>query len=137
MLSFEAATPIAAPLQHVWDTLLRTDRWPEWDPKLEQVDGALTAHGRLTIQVAEVARPFRLRVTRWEPARSVVLAGGMPLGLFTGTRTYHLEPEDDRTRFTVSERYSGPLAALLARTIPDLQPSFEAFVAGLRTAAEQ
>ncbi len=35
-------------------------------------------------------------------------AGGMPLGLFKGVRTYRLEPDgDDVTRFTSPEAASG------------------------------
>lgn len=137
MLSFEASTWISASAGRVWDTLVQTDRWPQWDPALEQVDGTLTRQGRITIHVRDVRRPFRLRVATWHPGRSVVLTGGMPLGLFTGTRTYHLEPARDRTHVTMTEHYTGPLGALIGRSIPDLQPSFDAFVAGLRTAAEQ
>lgn len=136
MPTFEAVTTIAAPANRVWQTLLRTDRWPSWDPALRQVDGVLAANGRLTIRVKEVSRPFRLRVREWDPQRRIVLTAGMPLGLFTGTRDYRLEPHGDRTRFILTERYTGPLVAVVARTIPDLQPSFEAFVTGLRHEVE-
>ena len=39
--------------------------------------------------------------------------GGMPLGLFTGVRTYRLAPDGDGvTRFTMREEFSGPLLPL-------------------------
>ena len=136
MPTFEATTAIAAPAPAVWDTLLATDRWTGWDPQLERVDGALAEGGRLEIRVRDNSRPFTLRVTTWEPHRRIVLTGGMPLGLFTGTRTYSLAEADGRTTVTVRETYTGPLAGLIGRSIPDLQPSFDAFVAGLRRAAE-
>ena len=61
----------------------------------------------------------------------------MPLGLFSGTRRYTLEPgEGGRTTFTMAETYAGPLSPLVTRSIPDLQPAFEAFAAGLRRDAE-
>ena len=34
------------------------------------------------------------------------------------------------------EEYSGPLAGLMSRSIPDLQPSFDTFVNGLKARAE-
>jgi hypothetical protein len=37
---------------------------------------------------------------------------------------------------TLREEYSGPLLPLIGRTMPDLQPTFDAFVAGLRERAE-
>lgn len=136
MPSFDTATAIAAPPARVWDRLVRTELWTTWDQQLERVDGTLGAGGRIVIHVKGQSRPFRLRVVAWEPQRRIVLRGGMPLGLFTGTRTYDLAPDGDGTRFAMSERYTGPLAALIGRTIPDLQPSFESFAQGLRTAAE-
>lgn len=60
----------------------------------------------------------------------------MPLGLFVGTRTYSLVPSGARTRVTMRETYTGPLAGLIGRSVPDLQPSFDAFVQGLRADAE-
>lgn len=138
MPSFAATTSVAAPARHVWETLLHTEQWPAWDARLECVEGELAANGRLTLQVRDVSRPFRLRVTTWEPGRRVVLASGMPLGLFTGTRTYRMTPDGDQTTtFAMSEQYTGPLAAVIGKSIPDLQPSFDAFVSGLRAAAER
>ena len=49
----------------------------------------------------------------------------MPLGLFTGVRSFRLAPSDGGTRVTMREEYSGPLVGLMSRSIPDLQPSFE------------
>jgi hypothetical protein len=60
----------------------------------------------------------------------------MPLGLFTGTRRYELDPAGAGTTMRMKETYSGPLAGMIGKSIPDLQPSFEAFVSGLRQAAE-
>ncbi len=137
MTTFEARTDIAAPAPRVWERLLDLAAWPTWDTSLERVDGALVPDGRVTLHVTGNPRAFRLRVVELEPDRRLVLRGGMPLGLFSGTRRYLLEPlADDRTGFTMRETYAGPLAGLVARSIPDLQPSFDAFVDGLRRDAE-
>ncbi len=64
--------------------------------------------------------------------------GGMPLGLFTGIRTFVLSPEaDGATGFTMEERFSGPLRPLIGRTLPDFGPSFEKFASGLKQRAER
>jgi hypothetical protein len=136
MPTFEATTTIDAPAERVWDTLVRTPDWTGWDPALECVEGELAPDGRVVIRVRDQSRPFRLRVTAWEPGRLLVLAGGMPLGLFTGTRRYELDPAGAGTTMRMKETYSGPLAGMIGKSIPDLQPSFEAFVSGLRQAAE-
>jgi hypothetical protein len=136
MPTFEASTDIAAPAARVWETLLRTTDWPSWDTSLDRVEGTLAEGGRITIHVSSTSRPFKLRVATWEPQRRIVLQGGMPLGLFTGTRHYVLEEDADRTTVTMRETYTGPLAGLVGRSIPDLQPAFDAFVVGLRDAAQ-
>jgi hypothetical protein len=66
-------------------------------------------------------------------------AGGMPLGLFRGVRTFTLTPAADgaTTRFTMREEYSGPLLPLIGRSMPDLGPSFQQFARGLKERAER
>jgi len=43
---------------------------------------------------------------------------------------------DGATRLTVREEYSGPLLPMIWRSMPDLGPSFEQFVTGLKRRAE-
>ena len=66
----------------------------------------------------------------------MVFRGGMPFGLFTGQRTYTLAPEATGTRFTMREEYTGPLAGMIFKSIPDLGPSFRQFAEGLKQRAE-
>jgi hypothetical protein len=66
----------------------------------------------------------------------MVFRGGMPLRLFTGERTYTLIGERGGTAFAMREVYSGPLAALIFRSIPDLGPSFRQFAEGLKQRVE-
>lgn len=84
-------------------------------------------------------RTFVVRVTELDPPRWMAWASGMPLGLFRGVRTYTLAPASDGegTDLSVTEAYSGALAGLIGRSIPDLGPSFEAFADALKVAAER
>ena len=43
---------------------------------------------------------------------------------------------DGAVEFTMSEVYTGPLASLITRSIPDLQPAFAQFAADLKRRAE-
>jgi hypothetical protein len=62
----------------------------------------------------------------------------MPLGLFTGTRTFELRPAADGVvEFTMTESYSGLVAPLITKSIPDLQPAFDEFAACLKARAER
>lgn len=61
----------------------------------------------------------------------------MPLGLFKGVRTFRLRARDDgEIEFAMREVYSGLLAPLITKSIPDLQPAFDAFAAALKAKAE-
>ena len=114
MRAFEATTEIHAPAERVWEILGDGPRYPEWDSGVTRVDG-------------RVARPSPTEMT-W--------TGGMPLGLFTGVRTFRVVPDGDVTRVSMREEYSGLLTGLMARSIPDLGPSFQRFVDGLKAHAE-
>jgi hypothetical protein len=61
----------------------------------------------------------------------------MPLGLFTGARSFTLVPAaDGSVKFAMQETYSGLFASLIIRSIPDLQPAFDTFAADLKRRAE-
>jgi len=63
--------------------------------------------------------------------------GGLRFGLAVIERTYHLEKQDDgSTVLTVREDHTGPLAGLLGRSTPDLNPSFRQFCDGIKAVAE-
>jgi hypothetical protein len=78
-----------------------------------------------------------LAVSGVQPAEGMVWSDGMPLGLFRGVRTFSLRAVGaERTEFSMQERYSGLLAGLITRAIPDLTESFAQFAEGLKSAAE-
>jgi hypothetical protein len=61
----------------------------------------------------------------------------MPFGLFVGTGTFTLiRQPDGQVRFGMGEMYTGPLAGLITKSIPDLSPSFTRFANGLKQCVE-
>lgn len=138
-MEFRTTTHVDARPEHVWDVLARPATWPDRDLGVVAVtgpDGEVAVGQRLRIaSSAAPDRAFPVRVVEVVAPRRLVLRGGMPLGLFVGTRTYTVEPEGEGSRFTMTEVYTGPLAGLVTRSIPDLQPSFDHFARGLATAA--
>ena len=66
----------------------------------------------------------------------MVWSDGMPLGLFKGERTYLLDERDGTTTFSMTEEYTGLLAGLITKSIPDMTDSFTEFADGLKAAAE-
>ena len=85
---------------------------------------------------AAPGRAFPVKVTEFEPRRRLVFSGGMPLGLFKGVRTYTLTPRGGGTDFHMREEYTGPLLGMMWRSMPNLQPSFDQFAAGLKRRVE-
>jgi hypothetical protein len=102
------------------------------------VEGRIGPGEKITIRSdAARGRAFPVRVTSFEPPARLRFAGGMPLGLFRGVRTYEVSPDGSGgTRFRVREEYTGPLLGLMWRSMPDLGPSFERFAHGIKRRAE-
>jgi hypothetical protein len=138
MKSFAASALIAAEPEAIWAILTDAPRLSRWDSGIERVEGRI-APGE-TIEVFATVSPgraFPVKVTDFIPARSMRWSSGMPLGLFKGVRTFTLARQDSRTtRFTMREEYTGPMLALIGKSIPDLGPSFQQFAAGLKHQAE-
>ncbi|MGY1704137.1 SRPBCC domain-containing protein [Geodermatophilus sp. SYSU D00697] len=138
MRSFEAATRIDASPAAVWDLLVDVGGWRDWDSGVDRVEGRVALGERLTLYATMIRnRPFDVTVTEIRPGEVMRWRGGLPFGLAVIERTYHLDgQEDGGTVLTVREDHSGPLAFLLGRTTPDLNPSFRQFCAGLKARAE-
>jgi hypothetical protein len=138
MKSYDAEATIAAPPETIWAILTDAPGYAEWDSGVERVEGTIAPGEKIKVlSEANPGRAFPVKVTTFEPGRAMTWTGGMPLGLFKGVRTFSLAPEGGGgTRFTMREEYSGPLLPLIWRSMPDLQPSFDQFVAGLKARAE-
>jgi uncharacterized protein YndB with AHSA1/START domain len=137
MRFYEATSTIAAPPQDVWAVLADGAGWPTWDSGVAEVDGTIAPGSTLRIRSeAAPGRAFPVKVTAYEPSRRLEFTGGMPLGLFRGVRTYTLTPQPGGTLFRMREEYTGPLLALIWRTMPDLQESFDRFAVGLQRRVE-
>jgi hypothetical protein len=135
--SYAARRTIAARPQAVWDLLVDGPNYPSWNPAVLALTGDIAVGQKIElVSVASPKRAFRLTVTRLEAPSTMVWSDRMPLGLFRGVRTYTVTPCEDGTEFTMEEVFSGPLAPLITRMIPDLSASFEQFADGVKAAAE-
>ena len=138
MKSFAVSTVIHAKPEAVWAILVDGANWTAWNPTIEKVEGTITPGGKLKVYTKlSPGRAFPVNVSELAPPRRMVWTGGMPLGLFKGVRTYTLVPTQDGVEFTMREEFSGLMAPLITRSIPDLQPSFNEFAAALKSRAER
>ncbi|NQX12528.1 SRPBCC domain-containing protein [Microbacteriaceae bacterium VKM Ac-2855] len=138
MKSYEADVVIAAPLSTVWKVVTDGAAYSEWDSGVTKVEGTITEGARIKVFAAVTPdRAFPVHVTLSADHRVMTWTGGMPLGLFRGTRVFTLEAADEGgTHLHVREEYTGALLPLIWRSMPDLQPSFDQYTAGVAARAE-
>lgn len=136
-LRYEVEATIDAAPAAVWEILVDTSKWPEWDPFCERIEGEVALGAKLkAFTKLQPGRGFGLKVTELTPNRRMIWSGGMPLGLFTGVRTYALEEKDGGTRFSMSEEFGGPMLFMIKGSIPDMNEAFQSFADGLKKRAE-
>jgi hypothetical protein len=139
MKMFSASIEIAASAEKVWQILTDGSKFPEWDPGMIRLEGKIALGEKITAYTKiSPDRAFPVTVSVFVPLQKMVWSSGMPLGLFKGERTFTLEKlSNGRVKFQCQEVFTGLLLPLIGRTIPDLQPSFDAFAVGLKARAEQ
>ncbi|MEM8924240.1 MAG: SRPBCC domain-containing protein [Actinomycetota bacterium] len=126
----------AAP-QTVWDLLSDAEAWKSWNPTIISIAGPIEVGSKVElVSTLNPKRTFTLNVTEMSAPSRMVWSDGMPLGLFKGERTYRVEPDGDGSRFTMTEVYTGPMAPLITKAIPDMTDNFAEFADGLKKAAE-
>ena len=117
-MEFSAGVDIDAPPSAVWAVLVDVPAWTGWDSGVLEARGNVSHGSKVTVRSsANPKRAFTARVVECDPPSRMVWKGGMPLGLFTGARTFTLAPVARGTRFDVRETFSGPLLSLIGRTI--------------------
>jgi hypothetical protein len=138
MKEFRASTTIKASPKQIWAILTNGAAYPEWEPNTVRIDGQIAPGEKLTAwSKLSPGRAFPVRVTEFVPEHKMTWSGGMPLGLFTGERSFVLTPQGNgATEFTLREVFSGPLLGLIGRSLPDLNTAFAQFAASLKSRAE-
>ncbi|MFN8082433.1 MAG: SRPBCC domain-containing protein [Kineosporiaceae bacterium] len=137
MRYYEVHRHIDAEPSMIWQTLTDPAALVAAGTGIERIDGAIVPGGRFTIwSHAAPGRGFRTRVTEFTARSSMEWTGGMPAGLFRGVRRFSLTPAAGGTDFHMREEFTGLMLPLIWRSMPDLQPSFEAFADGLARASE-
>ena len=128
---------IAAPVDRVWTLLADASSYARLERVAPEHRGRdrRGRHGE-TCGQSNPSRTFTLRISDVHAPTRMTWSDGVPLGLFRGVRTFELTDSGGATVFSMHEVYSGPLAGLISRSIPDMTESFEQFADGLKEAAE-
>lgn len=138
MKAFSVTTTIRATPESVWALLTDAPHYPNWNRTVSKVEGRIAPGERIVVHAKiNPGRAFPVKVKEFQRPQRMLWSGGMPLGLFKGERTFQLSPQsDNQVEFSMREEYTGLLAPLITRSIPDLQPAFDEFAANLKQAAE-
>lgn len=136
-MQVETSITISAPPSTAWRVLTSPDLLTR-DTGILKFHGELRPGARIKLW-SEVApnRAFSMRVTAFDIDRRMIWKGGMPFGLFTGTRTFTLSGGDRETVLDIREVFTGPMAGLITKSMPDLQPSFEKFAKAVKHMSEE
>lgn len=138
MKVFATKISIRATPERIWALLTDAGGYARWNNTVEKVEGNIAKDGRVTVHPRNAGgRAFPAKVAEFEPLKRMVWSGGMPLGLFRGDRVFTLTPGvSGEVEFSMREEFTGLLAPLFGRAIPDLQPAFDEFARDLKRAAE-
>lgn len=139
MTSFGTRITIRAAPDAIWQILTDAASYPAWNTTVTGIDGRIALNEKVTVHAKVTpGRAFPVTVVAFDAPRRMVWSGGMPLGLFKGERVYELRPSGAGVvEFAMRETYSGLIAPLITRSIPDLQPAFDEFAACLKARAER
>ncbi len=138
MKAFETKITIQASAEAIWALLTDAPGWPSWNPTVDRVEGTISPGQKITVHAKiSPGRAFPVTVSEFIPNEKMVWSSALPLGLFKGARTYTLSAlSDGQVEFFMREEFTGPLAPMITKSIPDLQPAFNELAQALKARAE-
>lgn len=131
-VDIRAHTPIAASAEAAWSVLADTDGYPQWNPFVYRLEGALREGSRVEVELRlDGRRPQRMRPTIVEvvDGRAFEWLGGFGVrGVFDGRHRFEIRPTGPSScELLHTERLSGVLVPLFRTMLTTTTPA--AFVA--------
>ena len=121
----------------VWTLLTDAEAFPRWNSTVTHIEGEIREGERLRIHVPGTTRTFTPTVSHFAASEHMTWSGGLS-PLFKGVRTFQLRPIGvAATLFSMEERFSGLIFALLKGTMPDFDPIFRRYASDLKQEAER
>ena len=137
MRFYEAKRVIAASPEQIWPILTDVTRLQNGQFSILKIEGAIAVGRKIKLwSEVDPSRGFSIGVDKLDAPREMVWSSGMPFGLFRGTQRFRLTPVAGGTEFHVREDYTGPMAGMIFKQIPDMTASMEKFADALAREAE-
>jgi uncharacterized protein YndB with AHSA1/START domain len=135
---FNISIDIKAPVDRVFEVMADTDHWPEWTPSVKSIkrlDGGDFAVGSRAVIRQPKFPPALWTITEIDPGHSFTWINRAP-GIKVVAH-HSAEPTPSGSRATLSLRYEGVLAKLLARMTRSITNRYLAMEAtGLKARSE-
>jgi hypothetical protein len=141
MRTIETWIDISASAKRIWDVLTQFDAYPNWNPFIVNMQGALREGTKLRVHIKPPGRSgmtFRPTILALNPQQNLTWLGRLPLpGLFDGEHKFQIEDHGETCRFRQSERFSGILVRVLRAGLFDaIRRGFEEMNVALKQRAE-
>jgi len=135
-LEYRVGITIDAPPEVVWALLTDAPAYPEWNSTITSIEGTIAKGQTIALKATiDPKRTFELTVSTFEVEKRLVWEDGGRT--FKGVRTFTLVLNADlSTSVTMAEVLTGTMMGMIEGKLPDFRPSFNAFAADLKRAAE-
>jgi len=134
---------IQASKEQVWQMLTDFDSFPGWNPFIRHIKGKVKVGAKLEVYLQPSGArgmTFKPTILVVEPNHILSWLGRLLLpGLFDGEHSFTIEVLDEnRIRFTQSEKFTGILVPFLARSLDtDTMRGFKEMNQALKARAEK
>ena len=139
--TIQTEVTINATASKVWQVLTDFEAYPQWNPFIRQIDGAIQPGQQLIIELNLSGRTmtFNPTVLFMQPERALRWLGRFSIpGIFDGEHSLNIEPLGaNRVRFIQSETFRGILVPFSGAILNDTEQSFQEMNQALREHAEQ
>jgi len=107
---------INAELETVWNILTDFGAYPEWNPFIKSIEGEVAEGKRITAKIGGMT--FKPEVLVFEEKKELKWLGNLwTRGLFDGEHRFLLTKNKDGVLFEQSEKFSGLLVPLFAKSL--------------------
>lgn len=140
MKTYRAATTIHAESETIWCILTDAVSYPAWHPEVLDVEGQFAPEETLVLRRNAEPKVATVVVTAFDPPHRLALTGtgGMPAAMLKAVRTFTLEPAaDGAVEFTQELVFSGMMAGMITKQIPDQEPIMMQTGEALKARAER
>jgi hypothetical protein len=133
---------IEASAEKVWSTLTDFARYHEWNPFIPKIAGDLRNGAKVQIHLhipnEKKETAFTATILNIIENETLSWVGKLAGGMFVGKRRFVIEPiNENRVRFTHSEKFNGILVGILGKKIDNARLGFEEMNKALKARAEK